>query len=148
MVMKRKHTGFTLIELLVVIVVMGILITIGLMSYANIGKNARDTKRRDDLDNLQKEFELYYNSNGSYPAPVGMTPSDCLTTLKTSIATATKPVDPDTGDDYYWKCSAQSYCICTGALEVQKGNASNTTCTFQIAGTNYCVRNIQTLDVP
>jgi general secretion pathway protein G len=143
---RKKYSGFTLIELLVVIVVMGILITLGLMSYASIGKNTRDAKRRDDLANLQKEFELYYQANNSYP--VGNTPSDCLTSLQGTITTAIKPVDPDTGDDYIWKCSAQSYCICTDLLESKKGNASNTTCTFDTSGEHYCVRNIQTLDVP
>jgi len=141
--------GFTLIEMLVVIVTIAVLMSVGLFSYASIGKSARDTKRKDDLNTLQKEFEMYYQAVGSYPAPAVMSAANCFASLKLTITTAIKPVDPDTGLDYTWDtCTAQSYCLCTGLLEVQNGNASGTSCTFVTSGTNYCVRNVQTLDLP
>ncbi len=145
----RYRRGFTLIEILVVIVIIGVLMAIGMMSYVSAGKNARDTRRKDDLNSLQKQFELHYQSAGSYP--VGSDAAACFAALKSVITTAQKPLDPDTDGEYAWDtCSASAYCLCTPtALEAQKGNSSDDACSFtDSGGTYYCVRNLQTLDAP
>lgn len=68
--MKRR--GFTLIELLVVISIIGLLSTIILASVVQARARARDAKRIQDLQQLQKALELYYaGSQGKYPALVG-----------------------------------------------------------------------------
>lgn len=62
-----QNRGFTLIELLVVIVILAILSTIGYVTFAGVQKNARDTKRRQDVDALAKAITQYRSANGTYP---------------------------------------------------------------------------------
>ena len=64
-----KKNGFTLIELLIVMVIIGILATIGLATFASSQMKSRDAKRKSDLQQISRALELYYNDKGQYPAP-------------------------------------------------------------------------------
>jgi len=68
-----KRGGFTLVELLIVIAVIGILTTIGLVSFGSSQIKSRDAKRKADLRQIANAMELYYNDKGQYPAPVNDT---------------------------------------------------------------------------
>lgn len=63
--MKR---AFSLIELLVVIAIIGILISIGAVSYLTAQKQVRDTRRKADLAEIRQALETYRAENGTYPA--------------------------------------------------------------------------------
>lgn len=63
-ILKR---GFTLIELLVVIAIIGILITVGSVSYQRAVRLSRDSKRKTDLEQIRQALETYRSENGSYP---------------------------------------------------------------------------------
>lgn len=65
---SARNSGFTIVELLIVIVVIGVLAAIVIVAYNGIQTGARDTKRISTLNQLQKAIELYYASNGQYPA--------------------------------------------------------------------------------
>ena len=52
--------GFTLVELLVVITIIAILSVIGITIYSGVQKNARDSKRRGDVDAVSKAWEVNY----------------------------------------------------------------------------------------
>lgn len=65
---KKANRGFTLIELLVVIAIIGILSSVVLASLNDARQKSRDAKRIADVKQLQLALELYFDSNGSYPA--------------------------------------------------------------------------------
>ena len=81
--MTRKITGFTIVELLIVIVVIGILTSITLATYANFSAKARDSARMSDLRNVQKLNEIYYIKNGEYPKTATNIGTEALTTVRT-----------------------------------------------------------------
>ena len=68
MINIKQKLGFTLIELLVVTTIIIILSTIGLVSYRTTGKNARDSKRRADLETVRQALVLYRSDVGTYPS--------------------------------------------------------------------------------
>jgi prepilin-type N-terminal cleavage/methylation domain-containing protein len=62
-----KTRGFTLVEMVVVISIMLVLSGVGLFSYNEASKKARDTDRQADLRLVQTAVELYKQKNGLYP---------------------------------------------------------------------------------
>jgi general secretion pathway protein G len=64
--------GFTLVELMIVISIITLLMGIGITSYATYTRNARDSRRRVDLEQIRTALELYRsnNNNGTYPSRV------------------------------------------------------------------------------
>jgi type II secretion system protein G len=64
---KKFKPGFTLMELLVVMVILGILVAIGLGNFFTSRTKAFDSQRKQDLQNVTKALELYYNDKGEYP---------------------------------------------------------------------------------
>ncbi len=65
-----KKSGFTLIELLITISIIGILSTIGIVSYLTFSKNARDAKRQSDLKFIQSALEQYHADQIYYPKTI------------------------------------------------------------------------------
>ncbi len=63
----QKKTGFTLIELLISISIIAILSVIGMVSYTNFLKGARDNKRQADLKFIQSALEEYHSDLLVYP---------------------------------------------------------------------------------
>lgn len=65
--------GFTLIEMLVVIGLLGVLVSILLVTVNPFGQlqKSNDAKRKSDLESLQRALDMYYQDNGSYPASSG-----------------------------------------------------------------------------
>lgn len=67
-VFSKSSTGFTLIELLVVIVIIGVISTILYSGIVGARQRARDTRRKQDLQQIQTALEFYRSENGIYPA--------------------------------------------------------------------------------
>ena len=63
--------GFTIVELLVVIVVIGILVTIMVISYNGIQQRSRDSKRASDITQLKIAIEKLHSDKSMYPASCG-----------------------------------------------------------------------------
>lgn len=59
--------GFTLIELMVVITIIAFLSVIGAVAFTNAQKNARDGRRRADVEAISTALEANFSS-GMYPA--------------------------------------------------------------------------------
>lgn len=64
---KKKQLGFTLVEILIVMVIIGIIATIGLGSFASSQMKGRDASRKSDLTQIGRALETYYNDHGQYP---------------------------------------------------------------------------------
>jgi len=138
----KKYLGFTLFELLVVISIIGVITAIGMISYSSAQKRARNAKRKEDIQMVQKALEQYYTVNNAYV--VGCDPG-------TDFLPGGLPTDPKTGSYSDFNCDLDSYCVCatlesvgTGATSV--GNASEVGtadgCVFG-DGDYYCLQNIQ-----
>ena len=66
---KRTLKWFTLVELIVVITILAILWTIAFISIQWYTKNARDSRRVSDINNIQKSLELFTLQTEKYPLP-------------------------------------------------------------------------------
>ena len=63
-----KAKGFTLMEILVVISLLAILATVVMASYFTSLERGRDSRRKQDLEQVGRALELYYFENNVYPA--------------------------------------------------------------------------------
>lgn len=63
-----QQRGFTLVEMIVVVAVIAIFTTVGVSTFRDASKQARDTDRQADLKILQSAVEQYRQKNGRYPA--------------------------------------------------------------------------------
>ncbi len=63
----KKSKGFTLIELMVVIVILGILAGLVLPRFMGRTEEAKRTKARLQIENLEAALKLYKLDNGGYP---------------------------------------------------------------------------------
>jgi general secretion pathway protein G len=87
----NKKNGFSMIELLVVTTIIIILTTIGLVSYTAANRNARNGKRKADMEMVRQALVLYRTDNGSYPSTAVF--ATMMTTISdyTSATTVTDP---------------------------------------------------------
>lgn len=63
----RDQRGFTLPEVLTTVTIIGLLASIGTVSYDGARASARDVKRVSDLKQIQTAVEFYFENHGTYP---------------------------------------------------------------------------------
>jgi len=143
---KKKNLGFTLFELLVVISIIGILVAVATAAYSASQKRARDARRMEDMQMLQKALEQYYAlSDGSYPDPHYHSGE---LTFDETVLMRSYPVDPKNSGTYIYDHhigDADSYCYCAQMEDESKGNGSTASCSGwnQTPLKYYCVENLQ-----
>lgn len=85
---SKNPQGFTLVELLVVVSIIAILAVIGFVVLGNVTNNARDARRKADVDSISKAYEVNYNfGTGKYQALVD-----------SQFTTGKKPTPPEGGN--------------------------------------------------
>ncbi len=141
--MKDRLKGFTLLELLVVIGIIGVMMALATVAYAQAQQSGRNTRRKQDLVAIQNALEQYYSAN-SFAYPVG-TCSVAKDHLKSAW-----PVDPSSTATvtipYSENCaSTSSYCVCAGMEPATStaGNSTTSSCGWANSGAYYCVGNLQ-----
>lgn len=97
---NKSSKGFTLMELLVVISIIAIMAAIGFTVFNNAQRNARDARRRSEVDSIAKALEIKKVPNAttySVLAPTdfvnGVIPVD-TTTAKYCVAESTTSTVP------------------------------------------------------
>lgn len=106
----KTARGFTLIELLVVIAIIGILASVVLASLNSARVKARDASRAAQIKQVKTAMELYYDSNGGYPALCSQSYLYSIPDLETYMGSI--PADPayeGTADDYRYCGNATAY---------------------------------------
>lgn len=120
--MKRyPQEGFTLIELLVVMGVLGVIIGSAFFTLNPLEQlqKSRDAERKNDLAQVQRALETFYNDYGRYPENTSEYKIDEDTTAGVSEVIwgdswapyiTTLPKDPTSGRRYvYSSADSQSY---------------------------------------
>jgi len=63
----KESEGFTLIELLVVVAIIGVLVTVSIVSINIARARARDARRSADIKQVRTALEFYYHAQNKYP---------------------------------------------------------------------------------
>lgn len=133
----KNPKGFTLVELLVVISIIAVLSVIGITIFSGVQKNARDARRKGDIESISKALESNYTSGSSNPYPI---------LLDTMFASGKIPTDPQTGNSYTGipAAAAATYTVCA-TLEGTTGNATSNAGAGlgATSGGFYCRKNAQ-----
>lgn len=133
-----RRFGFTLIELLVVITIIAILSAVGLSSFANSQRRARDARRREDMKQVQNAMEQSYITNNQYIGAYTALPA-------TAWSGRSSPLDPRTNAAYGQSVSSTTaYTICAD-FELTSAGAINAAWTgSRTSGSDiFCVSNLQ-----
>jgi general secretion pathway protein G len=123
----HKQKGFTLIEILVSATIIAVLTAIGLVSFSIANRNARDAKRKADLEQVRAALEIYRSDNTSYPASANF---DTMIGVIASYTTSANVADPKGTAPYVYRYtqagSGASYTLCA---------------TLENTGTDYCLNS-------
>lgn len=132
----KNRLGFTLIELMVAISIIAVLMAIGVVSYVQANRNARNARRAADMEQVRSALEMYRNENPTYPATTSW--SNLMSTLSDYLSQSSQIADPRGGDDFAYsyndpapgtgaasECSAYSLCY---QEEQADGSAAVTKC--------------------
>ncbi len=99
--------AFTLIELLLAMALLAILAILLIGNFTTTLKRGRDSQRKNDLNQLQKVLELYYDDNNTYPPFTDIfnkklcTADDCNSSTSVTYMVKT-PRDPSTAYTYVY----------------------------------------------
>lgn len=119
----KKQKGFTLIELLVVITIIAVLATIGLTIYTSAQKQARDAKRRGDIDAIAKALETKKGTNPQYQT---LSSTDFINGIPTDSTTAKYCINSADGDpplsSGITSWSSGAVCPSSGYVEIRTGS--------------------------
>lgn len=98
-VFPSSRDGFTLIEILVVMAIIGSLVSLIGGNFITSRLRARDSQRQNDLQQVQRALEVYYNDHAQYPEESGGQMTDAswgspFTDLNGTVFMAQLPSDP------------------------------------------------------
>lgn len=137
--LKPRKNGFSLIELLVVTTIIVILAAVGMVSFTSAGRNARNGKRKADMETVRQALVLYRADMSSYPTGSYTAMVGTLSSPSNSYLSQPTPQDPKYATmQYSYNPTANGFCLCATIEGTNLGNSTGTNCTFG-TGNYYCV---------
>lgn len=134
MYMKNKKS-FTLLEILVVVTIIALMGTVGVNSYSTTSKNARDAKRKADLENVKVAIVTYYQVEKAYPSANAAGWINPLV-VGTRKYLENVPSDPISGYRYKYITNTTPFRLCARLENSSSSDFDSTSCgTFNC---NYC----------
>lgn len=121
-----------MIELLVVISIIGILASIGLVSFSGAQKQARDSQRKSDLKQYQSALEIFANkNNGLFTSRTDASGAIASSTLCNDLGLTSCPEDPRNTEDatfvYRYQSNGTGAATVDATIYVLWGKLENTT---------------------
>lgn len=117
--------GFTFIELLVTFAILGILMAITVVSFLGANKNARDTKRKAELQEIKGAIEEYRLVNGQYPTSNDTSVDGVFLPSLQPDFLSRNYLDPSNGVTYYYEYRYVGAAGCSYALLSKVENTGN-----------------------
>ncbi len=129
-----SQRGFTIIELLVVLAIIGLLISGVLVGLSQARIRAQDTRRMEDIGQLQRALALYATTFHRYPIAAATTTLTGTDTVSTALISAEAipaiPKDPNASRSYQYSSTGASYllefCLDTNAFPPHGAHCNNT----------------------
>jgi prepilin-type N-terminal cleavage/methylation domain-containing protein len=84
-IVRSRARGFTLIEILIVVAIIAILASVVLVGLGPTQRQGRDSRRIQDLAQVQTALELFYNHCGFYPGGNSDSGADCPSGFGTAL---------------------------------------------------------------
>jgi type II secretory pathway pseudopilin PulG len=136
---QRTKNGFTLIEVLVITTAIAIVATMLTLSYLNVQKQSRDSKRQSGATNVVEGLEQYFNEKGEYPSVATVTNSDAKAVKQAlnmpTITSLLGPNAPASSNTNAWKSGAASS---TNQLTYSPNTDASPNCQTGVAATDTC----------
>ena len=96
-----QRKGFTLLELLVAMIIMAILASLIIGNLNSSLIKGRDSQRKNDLAEMQRALEFYYQDNNGYPTTAQLNSTTTrLTGPNGKVYMYKLPTDPKSGMGY------------------------------------------------
>ncbi len=107
---KKKNRAFTLIEVLVAVTIIAVLTAIGVVSYVSANRNARDSKRLSDVEQIRAALEMYRADQGEYPASITFGGS-LVSGSNTYMSPIPNDPRPSAGGEYSYTPGDENYTL-------------------------------------
>ncbi|HMS93160.1 MAG TPA: prepilin-type N-terminal cleavage/methylation domain-containing protein [Candidatus Saccharibacteria bacterium] len=145
------YRGFTIVEIAVVLLVIGILMAIGSVSYSNVQTTARNAEASEELSQFGRTLVKYKANHGAYPSStneltgdyrVSFTPGLFSTDINLNLIYCSKSPYDDYVLTAVTKKGKRLYIKNTGSPEEYKGmtswtgTAAATICSSILSGTS------------